>query len=329
MTVELILAGIVGVVAGVLVALWWDSQTLVRRVQDANIAKKNAENALQKVQIQQRAAEQQLQIMKQDLQTAVEESSEYEATIARQLAEIEGCREQVQISVQANEALQERLQESQARLEEVEELRLEAEEQLQTAVAAQNRLQGDVQLMEGEIATLEAKIEQLSQPQGMTAEIEQKIVAAEAQLAALELEKDAANVRLEQAEIANVEQNAKIEDLLKQLDEAEALRQQLANAHEKIKTADHHIQTLQSKMDEVQTKMNYSGKSQLQLIRGIGPTYARRLNEFGIQSFADLAECEAEQIGDIIKKKNWQSVNIQDWIDEAKALAARLPPDTE
>jgi predicted flap endonuclease-1-like 5' DNA nuclease len=68
--------------------------------------------------------------------------------------------------------------------------------------------------------------------------------------------------------------------------------------------------------------MNYRGKSELQLIRGIGPTYARRLNEFGIQSFSDLADCNPEQVASIIKKKTWQAVDIQTWLDEAKALAA-------
>jgi predicted flap endonuclease-1-like 5' DNA nuclease len=327
MTVELILAGIVGFVAGLLVAFWWDSQTLVRRVQDANIEKKKAFEALQKAEIKYRAVEQQVQVMQAELTTAVQDNSEYEATIARQLAEIEASREQVQITVQVNEELQESLQEEQARLEEMEGLRLEAEEQLQTAVSENNRLLGDVQLMEGEIVTLEAKVEQAAQTQPMAAEIEQKVMAAEAQLAMLEAEKDAAKVQLEQAELTNVEQNAKIAGLLKQIQDTEALQEQLTAANEKLETADNHIQTLQSKMDDVQTKMNYSGKSQLQLIQGIGPTYGRRLNEFGIQTFADLAECDAEQIADIIKKKKWQAVNIGDWIDEARALAARLAPD--
>ncbi|VAW43075.1 hypothetical protein MNBD_CHLOROFLEXI01-3762, partial [hydrothermal vent metagenome] len=259
--------------------------------------------------------------------TAVADNIEYEATIARQLAEIEAGREQVQITVQANEELREGLQDGQARLEEMEGVRLEAEERLKTAVSENDRLLGDVQLTEGEIATLEAKVEQMSQTEGMTADVEQKIIAAEAQLSALEAEKDAARMQLEQAELANVEQNAKIESLLEQLQESEAVQQQLAVAHEKLETADSHIQTLQSKMEDVQTKMNYSGKSQLQLIRGIGPAYARRLNEFGIQTFADLAECDAEQVANIIKKKKWQAVDITDWIDEAKALATSLSPD--
>ncbi|VAW42866.1 hypothetical protein MNBD_CHLOROFLEXI01-3680, partial [hydrothermal vent metagenome] len=67
MTVELVLAVVVGVVTGVLIALWWDSQTLVRRVQEANGEKKKAFIALQKIQIQQRAAEQQLQMMQGEL----------------------------------------------------------------------------------------------------------------------------------------------------------------------------------------------------------------------------------------------------------------------
>jgi predicted flap endonuclease-1-like 5' DNA nuclease len=328
MTVEAILAGFVGLIAGVLIALWFDSQTLMRRLQDANIEKQKMQSALQKSQIQQRAAAQQIEVMKGELKAAVEDNSQLEATIARQLAEIEASREQLQTTIRTNETLRGNLQEAQVRLEEVEGLQLEVEEKLTTAVAENNRLLGDVQLMEAEFVTLEAQIEKSTQTKSMTAEIEQKIIAAEAQLAALETEKDAAKAQLDQVELANVEQKAQIEGLMKQLQDTEKLRQQLTVAHKKLQTADSHIETLQSKMDDVQTKMNYSGKSQLQLIRGIGPTYGRRLNEFGIQTFADLAECDAEQIADIIKKKHWQVVNISDWIDEAKALSARLTSDS-
>ena len=142
----------------------------------------------------------------------------------------------------------------------------------------------------------------------------------------IETERDEALSQLEQAELANAEQKAQIDLLQQKVTAAEQVKQQLTVTQEKLETADLHIQKLQDTMDDVKTKMNYSGKNQLQLIRGIGPTYARRLNGFGIQTFTDLAECQPDQIASIIKKKNWQAVNIEDWLDEAKALAARLGP---
>ena len=144
------------------------------------------------------------------------------------------------------------------------------------------------------------------------------------QVTALEAEKDSAQVQLEQAELVNAELKAQVATLQQELQQANAMQQQLVAAEEKLQAANAHVQKLQDTMEDVQTKMNYSGKSELQLIRGIGPTYARRLNEFGIHSFADLADCNPEQVASIIKKKKWQAVNIQDWLDEARALAATL-----
>ena len=331
MTVELMLAVLVGLVTGVLIALWWDSQTLMRRLQAAQAERQRAQASLQKFQIQHTAVEQQLKLTQKELTTAVAENTQFEDTIARQLAEIEAGREQVQVSIKANDALKEELQALQDRLEELEGLQVRAEEKAGTAVAENNRLIGDVQLMEAEIATLESKIEQLTQAEAQSPprlpDLEQNVLAAQAQLAAVEAERDAAQTQLEQVELASAEQKAQIDTLKQQVQAAEKVKQELAVAQEKLQTADVHIQKLQDTMDDVKIKMNYSGKNQLQLIRGIGPTYARRLNEFGIQTFTDLAECQPDQIASIIKKKEWQAVNIQDWLDEAKALAARLGPD--
>ena len=157
--------------------------------------------------------------------------------------------------------------------------------------------------------------------------LEQKLIASDAALVALEAEKDTAVNQLEQAELTSAEQSAKIAALSQQLGQVKLVQQQLTVTEEKLQTADAHLQKLQTKMEDVQTKMSYSGKNQLQLIRGIGPTYARRLNEFGIQTLADLAECDEDQVVKIIKKKYWQAVNISDWLDEAKALAASLNED--
>ena len=69
------------------------------------------------------------------------------------------------------------------------------------------------------------------------------------------------------------------------------------------------------------------GKSQIEIVRGIGPTYARRLHEAGIRDLSDLAEQTAERVGEIVGLKTWQRADPQGWIDEAKELAAAFQED--
>jgi hypothetical protein len=57
-------------------------------------------------------------------------------------------------------------------------------------------------------------------------------------------------------------------------------------------------------------------------IKGIGPTFARRLQEAGITSFAALAALSPEEAREISGATNWQA-DPADWIAEAKALANR------
>lgn len=331
MTVELVLAVFVGLVIGVLVALWLDSQTLVRRIQEANADKSKAQADLQKFQIQHRALEQELKMVRVESETAVQDTTQFETTIARQLAEIEASRAQLQTSIQTNEALRENLQEAQERLEELEGLNLMAGEKLSASEAEVNRLVSETQLMEAEIAMQQDKAAKLDaalqEAQSRNNDLEQKATTIELQLGTVEAEKDQVLNQLQEAELAAAEQNARIATLEKQLNDSETVGHELVAAKEKLQTADKHIQELQDTVEDAHAMMSYSGKNELQLIRGIGPAYARRLNDFGIHSFSDLARCQPDQVATIIKKKNWQAADIQDWIDEAKALAARLGPD--
>jgi polyhydroxyalkanoate synthase len=64
------------------------------------------------------------------------------------------------------------------------------------------------------------------------------------------------------------------------------------------------------------------GKKQVEIVRGIGPTYARRLHEAGVHSLNDLAELTAERVAELVGLKTWQRANPQAWIDEARELAA-------
>lgn len=59
----------------------------------------------------------------------------------------------------------------------------------------------------------------------------------------------------------------------------------------------------------------------LTAIRGIGPVYARRLQNAGIATFAALAAQEPEKIGQIVQIKMWQAASPAEWIAQAKALS--------
>ena len=58
----------------------------------------------------------------------------------------------------------------------------------------------------------------------------------------------------------------------------------------------------------------------LTVINGIGPTFARRLCEEGVVTYADLAALTPERAREITRVAAWQA-DPADWIAEAKTLA--------
>ena len=62
----------------------------------------------------------------------------------------------------------------------------------------------------------------------------------------------------------------------------------------------------------------------LEQIRGIGPIYATRLREAGVQTFADLAQLPPERIVEIVLRDRDASeslIDAEDWIRQARELA--------
>lgn len=58
----------------------------------------------------------------------------------------------------------------------------------------------------------------------------------------------------------------------------------------------------------------------LQQISGIGPVYARRLEEAGITRYAQLAALTAQEVRERIQLEDWRG-GIDSWIAQARALA--------
>ena len=220
--------------------------------------------------------------------------------------------------------------------------------QVATAVDENRQFQQKIRSLSSRLAAAQAKVEQFNRDLDETArqiaaltELSQtqreEIAAATAakettaeqfhrltgQLEALRTEHEQANRRLA---VADVE----LAHLRQDLAAAQEQTQQLVNLQ-----ADK--QVLQSKMGEIQDRFaaarhqlnaaGLKGKNQIEIVRGIGPTYARRLHEAGIHSLADLAEQTAERVSEIVGLKTWQRADPQAWIDEAKALAAAFESD--
>lgn len=58
----------------------------------------------------------------------------------------------------------------------------------------------------------------------------------------------------------------------------------------------------------------------LKTINGIGPTFAKRLNEAGITTFAELAALSPDRLQEIVSAQNWQRIDPSAWIEQAKSL---------
>ena len=56
-------------------------------------------------------------------------------------------------------------------------------------------------------------------------------------------------------------------------------------------------------------------------LEGIGPKVARVLNELGIQSFADLAGANADEVQKVLDAAGLQMMNPEGWIEQAKLAA--------
>lgn len=62
-------------------------------------------------------------------------------------------------------------------------------------------------------------------------------------------------------------------------------------------------------------------RDRLQKIHGIGDVFTRRFNEAGVFSFAQLAALTPERAREIINPEEWQAIEPDQWIEEAKQFA--------
>ena len=70
----------------------------------------------------------------------------------------------------------------------------------------------------------------------------------------------------------------------------------------------------------VDIKVSTSQRDRLPDINGVGAVFARRLNAAGIYTFAQVAETDPGRLREIVKAREWQHVNTEDWIEQARGF---------
>lgn len=61
----------------------------------------------------------------------------------------------------------------------------------------------------------------------------------------------------------------------------------------------------------------------LTVIKGIGSVYQWKLRDAGFNTYKQLAEADLDQLRRMLDVKNWQRVNIESWVEQARDWAKR------
>ncbi len=150
-----------------------------------------------------------------------------------------------------------------------------------------------------------------------------------------------AKVEIEQLKAKATEQEQLLSRLAGTKIRISQLKAELADykhIQEKLVAAEAEIEQLRIQLADDQQKINrlaaaeaavaavFNGASRvedrLEKIYGIGPTFARRFNNAGIKTFAELSKVPPERAKEIVKAYDWQKIDPESWITQAKKLAA-------
>lgn len=321
----------VSLLLGVLLALVIDGYTLGRRLQTAvsqngRLQQKVRQLAsgLVRTQRELRATQARARQLNSDLAAAGEQ-------LEQATAENHALQRQVETAATEISTLQGNLSRLDGYVEQLESQKEEWGQKLQTAAAEKDVLSQNLARLGNTLDELRQENQEICQKLALS-EVELKHLRQEleeasalaGQVPQLQVENQALAHTVQTAESRGEELKAQVQSLLRQLGETQTLRKQLVGAEDKLRAAAAQVQILQSKLSTVQQVLDYTGKNQLRLIRGIGPAYARRLNEAGIHTLNDLARQSPERLREIVELKKWQAVEPKEWIDEAQALAIKL-----
>ena len=216
----------------------------------------------------------------------------------------------------------------------LDELRVELETRLETAVADTTSLKTEIKQFDDEMDTLRDEKTELAR-QLTVAQVEMKYLTEDleadrqklVELDELEAENQKLTTTLAMVQRERDERKAKVEALLTQLAETEKLRASLKATEEKLQTSTSQINQIQSALGRAKSQIKHTGKSQMQIIKGVGPATERKFKAAGIVTVADLAEQTPERLREILNLKPNSRINPEAWITEAQQLAPTFRED--
>ena len=135
-------------------------------------------------------------------------------------------------------------------------------------------------------------------------------------IARLKEENEAYKIKLDTTE-------EQVTNLVHELAETKHLRDELAEKQEELVEVSEKVDVLKVGI-ETHRDLALQANNNLEALNGIGPTYANRLREAGIETLADLVEQPPERLAEIVGLKTWQGGKPEEWIVEARRLAGEI-----
>ncbi len=286
MDIGIILALLVGLTAGVLAALLIDSYYLGEKVRQANANRTMARRELDRTQAELSRAEKELAVAQNELKNLSRETTRKEVELAALQGKLDTAAARI-------EALNQNLDQVNEHLDELRRDNRTLQGELQTAHNENNLLRDNLQRLENQLEAAREENRAICQQVSVT-EVEMKHL------------------------------RQKLEEMGQQKAEAARLRHQLSLAEENLRAAQAETEQLRGRIKALQAQIAVTGKNPLEVIKGIGPVYAKRLNEYGIYTLEDLAQADPAAIANYIDLKPWQAVYPAAWITEARLLAAKI-----
>ena len=134
-------------------------------------------------------------------------------------------------------------------------------------------------------------------------------------LQSIEGELPSAKSELQELRSTVAQKDADLKVMTARAQESESLQRQL-------QAKEREIAELNQRIEHLSIRDGVATNDPLEKINGIGKAYVRALNEKGIRTFSALASLNPEQVTEIISPKYWQIISPDEWIAEAKQLAA-------
>lgn len=102
-------------------------------------------------------------------------------------------------------------------------------------------------------------------------------------------------------------------DFLRRRDE------ELREFRDQLSATDGKLDALQDEFDSYQQ----THPDDLTVIKGIGAVYQWKLRDAGFNTYKQLSEADPDQMRRMLDIKNWQRVNVESWIEQARDWAQR------